>query len=83
MPIRRLWLASRSLAEGFSNRFEGGAANERREVTNESIDQPLHLTLEAGPAEVIAASRDPYVYEFLRASGVSAIGKMAAGGGAV
>ena len=32
--------------------------------------------LEAGPAEVIAASRDPYVYEFLRASGVSAIGKL-------
>jgi phospholipid/cholesterol/gamma-HCH transport system ATP-binding protein len=42
--------------------------------------------LEAGPAEVIAASRDPYVYEFLRASGVSAIGKLAAsapGGGHV
>ncbi len=35
--------------------------------------------LEAGPAEVIAGSRDPYVYEFLRASGVSAIGKLAAG----
>lgn len=35
--------------------------------------------LEAGPAEVIAASRDPYVYEFLRASGVSAIGKLAGG----
>jgi phospholipid/cholesterol/gamma-HCH transport system ATP-binding protein len=33
--------------------------------------------LEAGPAEVIAASRTPYVYEFLRASGVSAIGKLA------
>ena len=36
--------------------------------------------------EVIAASRDPYVYEFLRASGVSAIGKLAAnapGGGHV
>ena len=28
--------------------------------------------LEAGPAEVIAASDDPFVYEFLRASGVSA-----------
>jgi phospholipid/cholesterol/gamma-HCH transport system ATP-binding protein len=35
--------------------------------------------LEAGPAEVIAGSRDPYVYEFLRASGVSAIGKLAGG----
>lgn len=35
--------------------------------------------LEAGPAEVIAASRDPYIYEFLRASGVSAIGKLAGG----
>jgi phospholipid/cholesterol/gamma-HCH transport system ATP-binding protein len=35
--------------------------------------------LEAGPAEVIAASQDPYVYEFLRASGVSAIGKLAGG----
>lgn len=35
--------------------------------------------LEAGPAEVIAASKDPYVYEFLRASGVSAIGKLAGG----
>ncbi len=33
--------------------------------------------LEAGPAQVIAASRDPYIYEFLRASGVSAIGKLA------
>jgi phospholipid/cholesterol/gamma-HCH transport system ATP-binding protein len=35
--------------------------------------------LEAGPAEVIAGSRDPYVFEFLRASGVSAIGKLAGG----
>ncbi len=35
--------------------------------------------LEAGPAQVIAASRDPYIYEFLRASGVSAIGKLAGG----
>ena len=35
--------------------------------------------LEAGPAEVIAASQDPYVYEFLRASGVSAVGKLAGG----
>jgi len=30
-------------------------------------------------AEVIAASKDPFVYEFLRASGVSAIGKLAGG----
>lgn len=29
--------------------------------------------LEAGPAELIASSRDPYVYEFLRASGVAAV----------
>jgi phospholipid/cholesterol/gamma-HCH transport system ATP-binding protein len=29
--------------------------------------------LEAGPTETIAASADPYVYEFLRASGVSAV----------
>jgi phospholipid/cholesterol/gamma-HCH transport system ATP-binding protein len=29
--------------------------------------------LEAGPVDVIAASRDPFVHEFLRASGVSAI----------
>ena len=35
--------------------------------------------LEAGPADVIAASRDPYIYEFLRASGVSAIGKLEGG----
>lgn len=33
--------------------------------------------LTAGPAEVIAASEDPFVYEFLRASGVSAVQKMA------
>ncbi|MBA3538516.1 MAG: ABC transporter ATP-binding protein [Deltaproteobacteria bacterium] len=36
--------------------------------------------LAAGPSEVIAASEDPYIYEFLRASGVSAIGKLASGG---
>jgi len=35
--------------------------------------------LEAGPADVIAGSADPYVYEFLRASGVSAIQKLAGG----
>jgi phospholipid/cholesterol/gamma-HCH transport system ATP-binding protein len=35
--------------------------------------------LEAGSAEVIAASSDPYIYEFLRASGVSAVGKLAGG----
>ena len=35
--------------------------------------------LEAGTAEVIAGSRDPYVYEFLRASGVAAVGKLAGG----
>lgn len=35
--------------------------------------------LEAGPAEVIAASKHPFVYEFLRASGVSAIQKLAGG----
>jgi len=29
--------------------------------------------LEAGPADVIAGSTDPYVYEFLRASGVAAV----------
>ncbi len=33
--------------------------------------------LEAGPAQVIHASRDPYIYEFLRASGVGPIGKLA------
>jgi phospholipid/cholesterol/gamma-HCH transport system ATP-binding protein len=36
--------------------------------------------LAAGPASVIASSTDPFVYEFLRASGVSAIGKLAEGG---
>jgi phospholipid/cholesterol/gamma-HCH transport system ATP-binding protein len=36
--------------------------------------------LAAGPAEVIAASTDPFVYEFLRASGVSAVNKLAGGG---
>jgi phospholipid/cholesterol/gamma-HCH transport system ATP-binding protein len=35
--------------------------------------------LAAGPAQVIAQSEDPFVYEFLRASGVSAIGKLAGG----
>jgi phospholipid/cholesterol/gamma-HCH transport system ATP-binding protein len=35
--------------------------------------------LAAGPASVIAASSDPFVYEFLRASGVSAVGKLAGG----
>ncbi len=35
--------------------------------------------LAAGPASVIAASTDPFVYEFLRASGVSAVGKLAGG----
>ena len=35
--------------------------------------------LAAGPAQVIAASTDPFVYEFLRASGVSQIGKLAGG----
>jgi phospholipid/cholesterol/gamma-HCH transport system ATP-binding protein len=39
--------------------------------------------LAAGPAEVIAASTDPFVYEFLRASGVSAIGKLASGVGGI
>lgn len=29
--------------------------------------------LEAGPVDLIASSRDPYVYEFLRASGVAAV----------
>ncbi len=33
--------------------------------------------LEAGPTDAIAASEHPYVHEFLRASGVSAIGKLA------
>lgn len=36
--------------------------------------------LAAGPASVIAASEHPFVYEFLRASGVSAIQKLAGGG---
>ncbi|MBL9013989.1 MAG: ABC transporter ATP-binding protein [Myxococcales bacterium] len=36
--------------------------------------------LAAGTAEVIAGSTDPFVYEFLRASGVSAVGKLAEGG---
>src|SRR5690242_171843 len=35
--------------------------------------------LEAGPADVIAASHDPYIYEFLRASGVAAVEKLAGG----
>lgn len=38
--------------------------------------------LAAGPARVIADSRDPFVYEFLRASGVSRIGKLAPEAGA-
>jgi len=33
--------------------------------------------LEAGPANTIAASQHPYVHEFLRASGVSAVGHLA------
>lgn len=33
--------------------------------------------LEAGPADVIAGSNDPYVYEFLRASGVAAVHRAA------
>jgi ABC-type transporter Mla maintaining outer membrane lipid asymmetry ATPase subunit MlaF len=37
--------------------------------------------LAAGPAQVIAQSSDPFVYEFLRTSGVSAIGKLAGGPG--
>jgi phospholipid/cholesterol/gamma-HCH transport system ATP-binding protein len=35
--------------------------------------------LEAGPPEAIAGSRDPYVYEFLRASGVGAVQSLAGG----
>ena len=35
--------------------------------------------LAAGPADVIASSTDPFVYEFLRASGVSAVQKLAGG----
>jgi phospholipid/cholesterol/gamma-HCH transport system ATP-binding protein len=38
--------------------------------------------LAAGPAGAIAASRDPYVYEFLRASGVSAVQKLGGSEGA-
>jgi phospholipid/cholesterol/gamma-HCH transport system ATP-binding protein len=33
----------------------------------------------AGPADVIAQSTDPFIYEFLRASGVAAVGKLAGG----
>ncbi len=36
--------------------------------------------LEAGTAAAIAGSTDPYVYEFLNASGVGAVQKLAAGG---
>lgn len=36
--------------------------------------------LQAGSAEAIAASTDPYVHEFLNASGVGAVQKLAAGG---
>jgi phospholipid/cholesterol/gamma-HCH transport system ATP-binding protein len=36
--------------------------------------------LAAGPAEVIAGSTDPFVYEFLRASGVGAVQRLAGGG---
>ncbi len=36
--------------------------------------------LQAGPAESIAASSDPYVYEFLRASGVAAVQRAAGAG---
>jgi phospholipid/cholesterol/gamma-HCH transport system ATP-binding protein len=35
--------------------------------------------LEAGPPEVIAASQHPFVYEFLRASGVGAVQQLAGG----
>ena len=35
--------------------------------------------LEAGPASVLAASKHPFVYEFLRASGVAAVQKAAGG----
>lgn len=38
--------------------------------------------LAAGPARAIADSREPFVYEFLRASGVSRIGKLAPEAGA-
>jgi len=36
--------------------------------------------LEAGPPDVIASSPNPFVYEFLRASGVSAVQRLAGGG---
>jgi phospholipid/cholesterol/gamma-HCH transport system ATP-binding protein len=36
--------------------------------------------LDAGTAEAIASSKDPYVHEFLNASGVGAVQKLAAGG---
>jgi len=36
--------------------------------------------LTAGPADVIAGSKDPFVYEFLRASGVGAVQRLAGGG---
>jgi len=36
--------------------------------------------LAAGPAEVIAGSTDPFIYEFLNASGVSAVQRVAEGG---
>ncbi len=36
--------------------------------------------LTAGPADVIAGSADPFVYEFLRASGVGAVQRLAGGG---
>jgi phospholipid/cholesterol/gamma-HCH transport system ATP-binding protein len=36
--------------------------------------------LAAGPAEVIAGSTDPYIHEFLNASGVGAVQKLAAAG---
>ena len=35
--------------------------------------------LEAGPASVLAQSQHPFVYEFLRASGVAAVQKAAGG----
>ena len=35
--------------------------------------------LAAGPADVIAGSEDPYIHEFLNASGVGAVEKLAAG----
>ncbi len=36
--------------------------------------------LAAGPAEVIAGSTDPFIYEFLNASGVGAVQRIAGGG---